>query len=694
MRVVRAVPASGSAALPGAAVLIGVTVLLGSAMLLGAAVLLAPAASAQEQPPDMLGVPDSVFAQPEHTPVSYSTTYTRATTTTSWNQTLSWSLSRKWLSVSTDASSEADRFLQDLPGGSTGGQFNGQLSMRPLPKLVFSTLGRFESVIPRAKLSDSFQNRNHIQLQGQYEVDPFSTLMIRTILSTDFRQDYDRSLRQNGNTFRSASTGETLTADSLLTHGRTTARQDGASAQIQWKPVGFLSANLTGSVNRSRPSTRVDSTVTGLYTAAGAPGRLHFAQTLEQPVSDTRAQANLGYSGPHGLKIGTQFQTTQSGHIYFASDLVGTENWTLDDRKGTLHVEHAPIPGLVYTIDGGLSRTFNGFTNRITQTSLVKKKTVLANFNWIRPGTNLSLSFNVENSNLEGQLLKDGSPDSTRNGETLFRFLSGNASRRLSQRLTVDGAASASLNSYSYVKPIGDQDLASAFASIGGLYNVSPQCSLKVHFTARRAINRYIDASQSANSNVTSDYAILAELDVRASRRMTIVQNYYLSASYRVADNPGQESFTTNSLSRNRRVDTTAADTLFPFAFVRLVHNFTYSDGGPYIREEVGQDRRFIVTNETYTQALEGAVGVKPITGVLFLLSQRLGNARSHTLATGQRTNQNSWNLTGSVEFDRPLPGGAAIRGAIRHIGEYTEGVPASRDDRWEAGVTLQRDFF
>jgi len=297
-------------------------------------------------------------------------------------------------------------------------------------------------------------------------------------------------------------------------------------------------------------------------------------------------------------------------------------------------------------------------------------------------------------------------PDPIRNGETIFRFLSANGSRRLSRRLKVDGVATASLYSSAYQNPKNDHDLARTFLSAGGAYSVSPQCSLTVHFSTNRSFNRYIDASNSGNNNVTSDYQMLAVMNVRASRDITIAQNYLLSASYRIADDPRQES--NDTLVRNRRIDTTAADTLLPFAYLRLTHSFLFQDLGPFRSEAPGQDRRYVVSTERYAQGLEASFALAPLTGVLLSVSQKLGNTRDRQLATGGRTTQNRWNLTAGMEFDRMLPGGAALHGAVQHIGEYTErppecdgpnpppsclGFDPQRSDYWVAGMTLQRNF-
>jgi hypothetical protein len=205
---------------------------------------------------------------------------------------------------------------------------------------------------------------------------------------------------------------------------------------------------------------------------------------------------------------------------------------------------------------------------------------------------------------------------------------------------------------------------------------------------------------------VLSDYQMLAVMNVRASRDITIAQNYLLSASYRIADDPRQES--TNTLVRNRRIDTTAADTLFSFAYARLTHSFLFQDLGPFLREAPGEERRYVVSTERYSQTIEAAFGLTPATGISFLVSQKLGNTRDHQLATGSRSTQNRWNLTAGMDLDRELPGGAALHASVQHIGEYTErpsdcsganpppsclGFDPQRADYWVAGVALQRNF-
>lgn len=672
------------------------------ATLLGLALLAAPAL-AQIGGPEQIGTPDSVFAEQPRIPISYSTTYDRGATTTTWGQSLTWGLSRKRLSLSTNASSVATRNLKTNLGRNTSGQIGTQISMVLVPRWILSANGQFSSVVPHGTQQDALQRRNRLQLQTQYEVDPTSTLSLRALVSSEFRRDFDETerLRQD---LVVAST-DTLRLSRLDTSARTIARQDGASGQLQWKPAKWIQANVTGNWSRARPTTRIDSLFTATLLATGAPAQLRSTGTLEEPIAESRMESSLGITGAHGFSLGATLRAVESGHIYFDPG-AGREHWSLNSRYGSLHVEHAPIPGLSYSLDGSISRASNEFATRRTSTNRTDGRSAVANIGWNRPGTSLSLMFNVQSSEVGQQVDRYGAPDPLRNGETIVRFLTASGSRRLSRRLKVDGVATASLFSSLYQNPKNDHDLARTFLSAGGGYSVSPQCSLTVHFSTNRSFNRYIDASNSGSNNVVSDYQMLAVMNVRASRDITIAQNYLLSASYRIADDPRQES--TNTLVRNRRIDTTAADTLFSFAYARLTHSFLFQDLGPFLREVPGQDRRYVVSSERYSQTIEAAFGFTPATGISLLVSQKLGNTRDHQLATGSRTTQNRWNLTAGMDLDRELPGGAALHASVQHIGEYSErpsecdgaNPPPScfafdpqRSDYWVAGVALQRNF-
>ncbi len=679
------------------------------ALLALAAALLAPAllaerASAQTEGPPLIGTPDSVFTPQPRNPISYMTTYDRGATTATWGQTLTWGLSRKGLSLSTNASSQANRNLKTGLGRNTSGQINGQMSLLLASRWILSTIGQFSSVVPHGTQQDALQRRNRLQLSTQYEVSPTSTLSLRALVSSEFRRDFDETERTRQDSV--VVSGDTLSLSRLLTSARTVARQDGASGQIQWRPAGRILANVTGSWSRARPTTQIDSSFAATLLASGAPTRLRSRGILEEPISDGRVESSLGITGARGFRAGVTLRTAQSGHIYFDPGAGGREHWSLSNRIGSLHVEQAPIPGLFYSLDGSISRALNEFANRRTSTNLAYSRTAGASIAWNRSDTVLSLMFNVQSSRLGRQVDRYGAPDPLRNGETIFRFLTANGSRRVSRRLRVDGVATASLYTSAYEDPKNDHDMARTFLSAGGGYSVSPQCSLTVHFSTNRSFDRFIDASQSGSNNVVSDYQMLAIMNVRASRNITVAQNYLLSASYRIADDPRQES--TNTLVRNRRIDTTAADTLFPIAFVRLTHSFLFQDLGPFRHEAPGQDRRYVVSTERYSQSLEAAFALEPLTGIRFLVSQKLGNNRDHQLASGGRSTQNRWNLTAGMEFDRVLPGGAALRGAVQHIGEYTErpsecggpnpppfciGFDPQSSDYWVAGLTLQRNF-
>ena len=82
-----------------------------------------------------------------------------------------------------------------------------------------------------------------------------------------------------------------------------------------------------------------------------------------------------------------------------------------------------------------------------------------------------------------------------------------------------------------------------------------------------------------------------ATVRLKASRTLTVLQNYLINANYAIFD----YNENANTLNRIRRIDTTILDSLFSFAVIQLTHNFQFQDRGRYTRDSEGEPRAYAV---------------------------------------------------------------------------------------------------
>jgi hypothetical protein len=265
----------------------------------------------------------------------------------------------------------------------------------------------------------------------------------------------------------------------------------------------------------------------------------------------------------------------------------------------------------------------------------------------------------------------------------------------VSRRLGLDGTGMVTLLSSQYLDAFRDQDNVRTYVSGGGVYQVSERCSTFVHFSTTRTHQVAIAATRSGDNNVETTYQMEATLKLGLTPRISLLQNYLLSAIYRINDSELADS--RNVLSRNRRIDTTLADSLFPFATMQIVHNFFFLDSGSYTRPALGDPRLYGVILERYDQTFTASVNLRPMPGAVVFVSQSLANAKIHSVQTDTRDTSNNWNLTLGANVSRSLGGAGSLQGTVQRIQAYTEkrnpGDSNNERDDWLAAVTFHKDF-
>ena len=646
---------------------------------------------------DTFGTPDTLFSNASRTPVSYVTSYERDVSTGTWTQTLSYSLVRPRIVLSTSGDYAAVDMIGGRGLGTSSGDLGGELSYRAHKNLYLNLDGTFNKVSSHDIVSESSQRRNRLKVSSQYNIAPIRCVTLRTLLSSEFQQDHTITVRPLG--YVSARTypvvnaaGDTVRTDTLFVSNQRdstfmSGRQDGLSAQAEWKPKSWFSMLTDATGTRVLPKTKSYLRDFG-HASDNSPGE-HVTPTLfESPNDNELYRTKLTYTG---LMVGAGTLTLSQGRSnqqFFEQLLRNQEHLSTDQRRAALHAERPVFRGTVFSLDGTLDRTLSQYALRTNRSSLVAGKSLHTNLTYLpSPYSRAALEFELDDHRNSRQL--------TGNGLNRTRFLQANGAHRLTQRLTIDAVGTVSLTSYLYEDSVLDQDNVRSYINVGGGYRVSSSCSTTVHFSRSEGHIVAIDASRSGNNNIQSTYQLDATLRLALGPTLRVGQNYLLNAVYQIYDLEAAES--RNVLSRIRRIDTTVSDSIFSFATLQLIHNFLFRDSGSFTRSSPGADRGYSVGSETYQQSVSATVNLTPAAGIQMFATQSLGNTRIRFPATRTETVDNRWTLAIGATINRSMLGNANLNGSVQHVGAYTErinpGDPLRDQDDWIAGVTLTKDF-
>jgi hypothetical protein len=343
-----------------------------------------------------------------------------------------------------------------------------------------------------------------------------------------------------------------------------------------------------------------------------------------------------------------------------------------------------------------MTRTDRDYLTRRSLRTTVTAREIVSSIGYNTPATLAMASFTVNRTRAERQL--------TANGITLARILSANLSHRIFDRLTIVGQGNATLTSYRYdfdVEPTepdrtfsrDDRDVASAFATIGARFAVTPRCSTTANFSYSRAHNVALDAELSSGNAATSVYQINGALRMPLTNGISISQDYIISAAFREFDyEPDRDD-----LARTIRIDTVVADTLSRLAYVRLDHRYQFTDQGEFTPSSPGGPRLYGVRTESHLQTMDGTIGIRPVPGIVLVAKQSLAQSQNRDLAGKTRSDTDQWNLSLGLEVNRTFWGGAGLTGAVRRESRYqivtNRTGPQNELDQWLVAVTFQKDF-
>ncbi len=635
------------------------------------------------------GTPDSVFQITTRVPVSYVTSYDRDRSSGTWAQSLSYGLNRPRVAFTTGMNySAVDQFGPQAPR-SAGGSVDGQLAFKATRNWLLSLVGHFTSSSSGGYNQEQGQRRNRINITTQYNLSPWRGFDVRGALSTEFQRDHSRTIRAPGEELPKLLFGETgpstlyVRRDSTVT----SARQDGFSGRLDWALKPWLRLASVGFGSRVRPT--ITSYLGGLAESKSGSWKQGTDRIRgNNPNGATKFETKLTYVGARGVQSWVTIQRSHNESAYSERSLLGQELARFDQRAAILHLQHIPLPGTQVTVDGSLDRASHYYRLKPYQNSLVSGKSMKASVSYDpNPNSRAGLEFDLEHHR--------NSQQQSGNGINLVRFIQATGGRRLSRRLSVDGVATASLISFQYENSKSDKDNVRSYLNFGGSYRVSDRCSTTVHFSATRAHEVAIDAARSSDNNMQSTYQMAASLRLGVTPTLSVTQIYVLTADYKIYDLPSKDP--SNTLSTNRRIDTTVSDSLFSFATFQLVHNFFFRDFGFFSTPPGGTERAYRVSSLSYVQTVTATLNLKPAPGVIVFASQALANTKISDRSSQSWAATNRWLLTIGATIDRTISGNASIRGTVQHNGAYNEEDPRDLQRRdindWTAGVMFVKEF-
>jgi len=653
-----------------------------------------PRALAQEFDPSQGAVSDTIFAEQPRAPIEYISSYTHDQARGGWTQSLEYGRSFKVLALSLTGASNTSEDVLKYGSRSTNGDLSGRLDWRAVQHLILSMDGHFSmsSIADGSRASKSEQRRNSLSFQGQYNVSLYKGASMMLGGSSEFQRNYDH---RNGTT---TLLGDTVSPDTLRAQRDsfyTSSRLDGVRAQVLLPAMRGLTFDGKMFGNHARPTFTRYRDVT--FQALGSAS---VFDTLAGKPDTTVSTSTVFFDGALTLdrfratKITLRSRRSNVDQAYADLSQLQIETSTSEGQLYSVNVESSVIPHFVLTSNAALNRSLRQYVARPNLNALITAREVSAGVGYNTPATMAFVNMTVNRTRAERQ--------ATQNGVTISRLLTTNVQQRLSRHIWLVGLGTASLYSYQYLFPPDttgrsfskdDRDLASAFGSIGVRFGITPHCSTAVNFSVNRAHNVSIDRSRSSGNIATTVYQLNGSLRFPLSRDLSIGQDYVATATYRAYDFDDEK----DDLSRNFRIETSIADTLFPFAYIRLDHRYYFFDNGEFTPIGSGGPRFYGVAVEQAQQTLEGSIGVRPVSGITFLIKQSLSDTENRNLITETHQGTEQWNLSLGIEVNRSFWDGAQLMGAIRREERYQNQSTllgsTGKEGHWLAGITFQKEF-
>ena len=651
--------------------------LIGLWLGLFAALLLPAPASAQDDSGDAGLISDTVFVEKQRPPIPYVTSYDRNLSRGAWMQSLGYTLQTKRIAFNASGSATTVNGLRGLESDGVEGGIQGSLSLRATRLWLWSLDGVFSGVNQDADRSSTKLNRNRLQLRTQYTFQPARSLSATALIFGELQQSQSIGDQSIPNATYAKHTGR----DSSFTSGT----KRGASGSATWHPARGFEFKAAGSANRFRQVTNTLSRDLFLGSPTQADSVAETTTRSDTPNEDERIETSVRYTGITGMNTYLSFTGSESDLEYYVLTRRDTEQFSLSDRRASLTSEYNLSQSLQFALAANAGRSFRSYALQTNLRSLMHTASFSSGLLMNRVTSKASVRFDVGRTENDLQ--------ASQNGVTISRMLNVSGGKKVSKRLWLDGLGTASLFSRSYTDKLGDRDDARGYVNLGGGYLVSPRCSTAVHFSINRTHAVAIHPSSSGLNNVQTAYQMDANLRLRATQTLSVIQFYQLNANYFIYDYDEQR----NTLSRIRRIDTILTDSLFTFAFLRLNHNFFFVDRGSYVRPTEGGDRTYRVVQESYTQNLGVTVGIQPLEGVTFTATQSLANTRNYYPNPALNSNVNRWNLNFGMDVVRSLPGAMSLQGSVQRIDEFTEQmaneIVPEAVGYWIAGITFTKDF-
>lgn len=674
---------------------VALTLLLAASVLAWSGAIGPPRVAAQEFDESGGIVPDSLFQEGPKARAYYQTQYIHDQSRGGWTQSLDYNRTWKKLAMNVSGSSGTSEDVFRLGSRSTNGDMLGMFNWRAANRLVVSMNGRFSmsSIADGVRASSSEQRRSNFLLQTQYHAPLFSKATFTLLGSSELQRNYD--LRTSERTI-AAPVGAPGSLNLQSDSSHVSGRLDAVRGQFRWPVVRGIEFEGKVYGSRSRPITTV-RTFRSTQPFDGSAGFDSIdVRRIQLPADNALLDGTLTIDPFRATKL--IFKSKRSGidQVYFDLAQLQVEQYSNDGRFYSLQAQSVPFPGLAITSNATMNRTLREYVARPNLNALVISREASTGVAYSSPATEVFVNMIVNRTRAERQ--------ATGNGVTISRVLTTRFRQRVLGRLWLTGVGSATLYSYRYIfapdplnpariYSVDDRDVAGAFGSVGARFAFTPRCSTAFNFSVSRTRNVSIDRLRSGGNIANTIYQLNGALRLPLHRNLSIGQDYVITATYRAFEFDEER----DDLSRNFRIDTTVADTLCPFVYLRMDHRYFFFDQGDFSPIDAGGPDLYGVAQEQVQQILEGTIGIRPVRGVTLIVKQSLADTENRALVAKTRQGTDQWNLSLGLEVNRSFRNGAGITGSVRRESKYQNRSNAVRslnqESYWLAGITFQKDF-
>jgi len=265
--------------------------------------------------------------------------------------------------------------------------------------------------------------------------------------------------------------------------------------------------------------------------------------------------------------------------------------------------------------------------------------------------------------------------------DTREHRLEGEISRPLGERMTLRARLATELIQDYYEDGGLDKDRVRDGASFVLLYRPSKRFQARGGYATKYEETINIREQRAGQNQTQEDFRVTADYQVLLPARVTVQQNFQISATYTyyIYDE------TKNSLTRTNRVTTKISAPLWQTTDLHFEHLYNKSDSGAYTYSGSGE-RAYSISSESIRQYLKAELGYR--------LTSELRIGASETFEVNQRdyagrpsSSREKNTFTGEISYQREFMNGIMVNARFARTASNQE------EDFWNINATVSKVF-